>query len=95
MKKLVKSNNISLVNAYEILNIIGIKKEIIFPSDLRLSDSDKSSMEKHLLTSVKKFINGKLSFNFLRNEFFPECNIYPTGEDYEKIKIYILRKNIK
>ena len=94
MKSKSKLNPISLVNVYEILNIFGIKREIIFPYDLNLSTEDEKLMESHLHKSVKKFINGKLSFDFLKNEFFPEHKVYPDADDYDKMRLYVLREKI-
>ena len=94
MKSKSKLNPISLVNVYEILNIFGIKREIIFPYDLNLSTEDEKLMESHLHKSMKKFINGRLSFDFLKNEFFPEHKVYPDADDYDKMRLYVLREKI-
>ena len=94
MKSKSKLNHISLVNVYEILNIFGVKREIIFPYDLNLSTEDEKLMEAHLHKSMKKFINGKLSFDFLKNEFFPEHKVYPDADDYDKMRLYVLREKI-
>ena len=94
MKSKSKLNPISLINVYEILNIFGVKREIIFPQDLNLSSEDEKLMESHLHKSVKKFINGKLSFDFLKNEFFPEHKVSPDIHDYDEMRLYVLRKKI-
>ena len=94
MKIKSKLNPISLINVYEILNIFGIKREIIFPQDLNLSAEDEKLMESHLHKSMKKFVNGKLSFDFLKNEFFPEHKVYPGAIDYYKMRLYVLREKI-
>lgn len=94
MKSKSKLNPISLINVYEILNIFGVKREIIFPHDLNLSAEDEKLMESHLHKSMKRFVNGKLSFDFLKNEFFPEHKIYPNANNYYKMRLYVLRKKI-
>ena len=94
MKSKSKLNPISLINVYEILNIFGVKREIIFPQDLNLSSEDEKLMESHLHKSMKKFVNGKLSFDFLKNEFFPEHKVHPSACDYYKMRLYVLRKKI-
>ena len=94
MKSKSKLNPISLINVYEILNIFGIKREIIFPQDLNLSSEDEKLMESHLRKSMKKFVNGKLSFDFLKNEFFPEHKVHPNAYNYYKMRLYVLREKI-
>ena len=94
MKSKSKLNPISIINVYEILNIFGVKREIIFPQDLNLSSEDEKLMESHLHKSMKKFVNGKLSFDFLKNEFFPEHKVHPSACDYYKMRLYVLRKKI-
>ena len=94
MKIKSKLNPISLINVYEILNIFGIKREVIFPQDLNLSSEDEKLMESHLRKSMKKFVNGKLSFDFLKNEFFPEHKVHPSAYNYYKMRLYVLREKI-
>ena len=78
-----------MINEYKILSFFGITKDIIFPKSAGLSKEDEHLMEKYLFSSIESFVQGRISFNELKNEFFPDSDIDPTVDSYTKMNNYI------
>ena len=78
-----------MINEYKILSFFGITKDIIFPKSAGLSKDEEYLMEKYLFSSIEAFVQGDISFNELKNEFFPDLDIDPSVNSYTKMNDYI------
>ena len=78
-----------MINEYKILSFFGITKDIIFPKSAGLSKDEEHLMEKYLFSNIEAFVQGDISFNELKNEFFPDLDIDPSVDSYTKMNDYI------
>ena len=78
-----------MINEYKILSFFGVTKDNIFPESAGLSKDDEHLMEKYLFSHIDAFAKGNISFNELKNEFFPYLDIEPSVDSYIKMHNYI------
>ena len=78
-----------MINEYKILSFFGITKDMIFPKSAGLSKDEEHLMEKYLFSNIEAFVQGDISFNELKNEFFPDLDIDPSVDSYTKMNDYI------
>ena len=62
---------------------------MIFPKSAGLSKDEEHLMEKYLFSNIEAFVQGDISFNELKNEFFPDLDIDPSVDSYTKMNDYI------